>query len=106
EPTLKLVRRFRSMGIDLPYRVGVAGPAGRVQLIKYAVLCGVGNSINVLKKKQDMTANLLAGETPLELMAEIGRELKAEPSLNIVGSHFFVFGGLTKTANWINENQI
>lgn len=37
-------------GIDLPVHIGVSGPAKITTLLKYAALCGVGNSIAYLKK--------------------------------------------------------
>ncbi len=41
---------LREHGVDLPVHLGVAGPAKITTLIKYAAMCGVGNSISFLKK--------------------------------------------------------
>ena len=38
------LRKLRERGVALPFRVGVAGPAKRATLVKYAMMCGVGHS--------------------------------------------------------------
>ena len=35
----------------MPIRVGLAGPAGLITLARYAVRCGIGNSLRVLTEK-------------------------------------------------------
>ncbi|TIR90580.1 MAG: methylenetetrahydrofolate reductase, partial [Mesorhizobium sp.] len=45
-------------GVDLPIHLGVAGPAKITTLLKYAALCGVGNSLNFLKKRSASLAAL------------------------------------------------
>ena len=49
-PIVSLARRLREAGIDAPYRVGIAGPAKRTTLIKYALMCGVGPSLRALRE--------------------------------------------------------
>jgi methylenetetrahydrofolate reductase (NADPH) len=102
-PIVALARRMRSQGIDVPYRVGIAGPADRGTLLKYALLCGVGASLRALRERQDLARSVAAGETPEALLTEIARAREAEPTLAISGVHFFTFGSLMKTAQWVES---
>ena len=93
-PYIKTARRLRADGITEPLRVGVAGPAKRTTLIKYALMCGVGASLRALRERHDMAANMAAGETPEALLRELAAAQAAEPSLGIDSVHFFTFGSL------------
>ena len=99
-PIIGLAGRLRAQGIRAPYRVGVAGPAERATLVKFALMCGVGASLRGLKERQALAKTVLAGETPEALLAEVGAAQIETPALNITGAHFFTFGGLAKSANW------
>ena len=102
-PILGLARKMRAQGIDDPYRVGIAGPASHDTLLKYALMCGVGASLRALRERQGLTRTMLTGETPEALLTEIALAREAEPSLGIVGVHFFTFGSLMKTAEWVES---
>jgi methylenetetrahydrofolate reductase (NADPH) len=102
-PIIALARRMRSQGITVPYRVGVAGPADRTTLLKYAMLCGVGASLRALRERKDLARSMAAGETPEALLTEIALAREAEPALGISGVHFFTFGSLMKTAKWVES---
>ena len=99
-PIIRLARRLRAQGIKAPYRVGVAGPAERATLIKYALMCGVGASLRALKQRHDLARSVLTGETPEALLTEVGVAQIETPALNISGAHFFTFGALAKSAEW------
>ena len=105
EPIVEWLRRIRARGIDLPIRVGLAGPARLITLGRYAVRCGIGNSLRVLTEKPSF-AKLLVEKDPEPIIrrvasaAEVGN---ATPMpFDIAGLHFFVFGGFNKTVEWIN----
>jgi len=100
KPVIALAERLRAEGVTQPLRVGVAGPADHGTLMKYAMICGVGASLRALKQRGEMTKNLLAGETPEELLTEVARAQQANPALGIDSVHFFTFGSLAKSANW------
>lgn len=102
-PILGLARKMRAQGIDDPYRVGIAGPASHATLLKYALMCGVGASLRALRERQGLTRTMLTGETPEALLTEIAIAREAEPSLGIAGVHFFTFGSLMKTAEWVES---
>ena len=99
-PIVALARRMRSQGPKVAYRVGVAGPAARTILVKYALMCGIGPSLRALKQRQALARNVLAGETPEALLAEVAAAQLEDPGLNISGVHFFTFGALARSAGW------
>ncbi|HKT53435.1 MAG TPA: methylenetetrahydrofolate reductase [Caulobacteraceae bacterium] len=100
---LALARRLRAQGVRQPFRIGVAGPAKRSTLIKYALTCGVGASMRALKERQDLARNVLAGETPEALLREVAAAQSAEPALGLSGVHLFTFGSLAKSAAWADS---
>lgn len=104
-PIVALARRMRAQGVTAPFRVGVAGPAKRSTLIKYALVCGVGASMRALKERQDLARNVLAGETPEGLLTEVGLAQASDPSLGITGVHFFTFGSLASSAEWAENHR-
>jgi methylenetetrahydrofolate reductase (NADPH) len=105
EPIIEWLSRVRASGIDVPVKVGLAGPAGLVTLARYAVRCGIGNSLRVLTEKP-LFAKLLADKGPEPIirdMACAANCMGATPlPFAISGLHFFVFGGFNKTVDWIN----
>lgn len=100
EPIIALAEHMRRQGVKAPFRVGVAGPADRGLLLKYAIICGVGNSINMLKKRMDLAKNTLSGETPEALVREVAAAQAQRPELGVSGIHFFTFGSLARSAQW------
>jgi methylenetetrahydrofolate reductase (NADPH) len=103
QPFLTLARRLRADGIAAPLRVGVAGPAARTTLIKYALMCGVGPSLRALRERQALAKNVAAGETPEALLRELARAQADEPSLGIDSVHFFTFASLQRSADFVAE---
>jgi methylenetetrahydrofolate reductase (NADPH) len=106
EPIAQWLTRIRQMGVDLPVRVGLAGPAGIATLTRYAIHCGVGNSIKALTKSASF-GRLLTERDPepviRELMAAAPGGDTSVPPFGIAGLHFYTFGGLKKTVEWINR---
>jgi methylenetetrahydrofolate reductase (NADPH) len=100
EPILSFVRDLRAAGVAVPFRVGVAGPAKRTTLMKYAMRCGVGASLRALTERRHLVSGLLGGETPEELLRDIAQAFEAEPSLGIEGVHFFTFGAPGRSIEW------
>jgi methylenetetrahydrofolate reductase (NADPH) len=90
--------------VTVPLRVGVAGPASRASLLKYALICGVGASVRALKERPG-TRGLLTGETPAELLTQLARAGAADSSLGIQGVHFFTFASLSGTIRFVEEHS-
>lgn len=106
DPIVSFARRLRLEGISAPLRVGVAGPANRALLIKYAMICGVGNSVRVLKGRGDLARNALSGETPAAIIDSLEVARSREPTLGLAGIHFFTFGSLAKSAQWAESRRL
>lgn len=103
EPILTWIRRLRLEGIDLPVRIGLAGPAGIVTLARYALKCGVGNSVHVLTENPVFARALVdRGPEPIirEIVTSIADKIPVKPG--IAGLHFYVFGGFNRTLDWID----
>ncbi len=91
-----------AQGIDLPMHVGLAGPASLKQLIKFAAVCGVGASARMLKTRTSATAGLLKAKAPDDMVISFARHQAANPATRIRSPHIFAFGGVAKSARWIN----
>ena len=107
EPILAWLQRIRKQGIDIPVRVGLAGPAGLITLARYAVRCGIGNSLQVLTEHPSF-AKLLTEKGPEPIIRELAASLRSENAVTlsgIAGLHFYVFGGFSKTVDWIDGER-
>lgn len=89
-------------GVTLPIHLGVAGPAKITTLIKYAAMCGVGNSLNFFKKRTSAIAQLATKHSPEDVVAPIEAAWRAGEG-NIAQLHVFPFGGLQGSADWLTE---
>jgi methylenetetrahydrofolate reductase (NADPH) len=103
-PIVSTARQIRAEGVTQPLRVGIAGPASRTSLLKYAMICGVGASIRALKERP-AARGMLAGDTPEDLLSEVAAAQSAEPALGIQGIHFFTFASLAATAKFVTEQR-
>lgn len=91
---------LRARGIDAPVRIGVPGAAGIKTLLHFAARCGVGASAAVLAQYGISLGHLLGSAGPDRLIHAFERGLK--PKHGSVRLHFYPFGGLEKTVDWIN----
>ncbi|MFD0917699.1 methylenetetrahydrofolate reductase [Pseudahrensia aquimaris] len=92
----------KAAGIDAPIHLGVAGPAKITTLIKYAAMCGVGNSLNFFKKRTSAIAALATKHSPEDVVKPIEASW-ASGENNIAQLHVFPFGGLQASADWLKE---
>lgn len=91
---------MRRRNIDVPVRLGVPGPAGIKRLLGFAKRCGVGASASVMKKYGISITNLIGSAGPDKLVNSLDKKLGAEHGR--VRLHFYPFGALTASAEWIN----
>ncbi|MDQ4419308.1 methylenetetrahydrofolate reductase [Sphingobium sp. DEHP117] len=91
----------RRRGIDVPVRIGVPGPAGIKTLLRFAAHCGVGASTTVLRKYGISLRALVGSAGPDELVRRLEQGLGAEHGK--VRLHFYPFGGVRRTADWIAD---
>jgi len=97
-PIIAWLRALRAAHPDIPVRIGLAGPASIATLAKFAVRCGVGNSLRALTRGHAAVARLLVEADPAALVATLAA---ADRGLGIAGLHFFTFGGVRRTSAWI-----
>jgi len=99
DPVLDWLAALRTR-TNVPVRIGVAGPASIKALLRFAARCGVGVSAKVMAKYGLSLTQLLGSAGPGPLIDELARRL--EPDVHgDVRLHFYPFGGLEKTADWI-----
>jgi methylenetetrahydrofolate reductase (NADPH) len=92
--------KLRALGIDAPVRIGVPGPAGIKRLLAFAARCGVGASTSVLRKYGISVTNLLGSAWPDKLVDAFAAGLG--PQHGRVRLHFYPFGGMVKTLEWVH----
>lgn len=92
---------LKAHGIALPVHLGVSGPAKITTLIKFAAMCGVGNSISFLKKNALSVTAMALGHNPEEIAGPIERHFRLNPAGPIQQIHIFPFGGLKKSSEWL-----
>ena len=95
EPVLSWVAKMKGHG--LPVRLGLSGPASLPRLLRFAMLCGIGNSVRALKARPQAITRLLVEAGPETVVRDIAH--RSGPP--VAGVHFFCFGGLVRTARWL-----
>ncbi|MCY4289859.1 MAG: methylenetetrahydrofolate reductase [Aestuariivita sp.] len=101
QPIIDWSTFLQSEGISLPIHVGVAGPAKLQTLIKFAIACGVGNSLNVLQKRARDVSKLLTPLQPTDLLNDLARYRSQHPASKIENIHFFPLGGIAAASEWV-----
>ena len=87
----------------VPVYVGIAGPTDPAALARYAQRCGVSASLRALRTLGTGIARLVTQTDPGEQVAALARYVAARESSNVVGMHFYSFGGAVRTAGWMKE---
>lgn len=100
DPVLAWLAQLREEGIDVPVRVGVAGPASVKTLMRFALRCGVGTSAKVMKKYGLSVTKLLGTTGPDPIINDIAAGI-VDTVHGATQLHFYPFGGLAKTAAWV-----
>jgi len=103
DPFIAWLEKLRARGIDSPVRIGVPGPAGIKTLMRFAARCGVGASTAVLAKYGISISKLLGNAGPDALVDRLAARIT--PAHGPVRLHFYPFGGLTRTVEWINDYE-
>ncbi|GGE43018.1 methylenetetrahydrofolate reductase [Actibacterium pelagium] len=100
DPVLNWARRMQAAGVDLPIHVGVAGPTKLNTLIKFAIACGVGPSLKVLKKRALDLTKLAAPFEPTDVINAVSEGHAAGQAGLIESIHLFPLGGIKASANY------
>jgi methylenetetrahydrofolate reductase (NADPH) len=103
-PILAWLKELEAHDLDIPVHIGLAGPASPATLAKFALRCGVGNSLRSVREHIGRFGRLLIDDGPDDVL----RGLWASPSIAnapITGVHLFPFGGLRKTGQWLRNRD-
>lgn len=97
ERIIAWLRQLRYLRVDVPIKLGVAGPASLRALLRYALKCGVRTAAKSASNAP--TVQLLTESRPERMLTT----LAPITTLNTgsVSVHVFSFGGLPKTARWV-----
>ncbi|MBC2666994.1 methylenetetrahydrofolate reductase [Novosphingobium flavum] len=99
DPVLRWLDDLRGRGIDAPVRIGIPGPAGIKTLLQFAGRCGVEASAAAMAKYGVSLGRLLGTAGPDKLVDALAPALT--PRLGDVRLHFYPFGGIERTVQWI-----
>ena len=101
-PILGWIGELDARGIRLPVIVGLAGPATPATLTKFALRCGVGNSMRSLRSQMGRFGRLLTDTGPDDVIRGL-QSAPAAATASIAGFHLFPFGGLRKAGDWLRN---
>jgi methylenetetrahydrofolate reductase (NADPH) len=101
-PVAYWANQLREAGIELPIKVGVPGPATIKTLVKYAAVCGVGNSARFIRKQALNVTKLLTVNTPDAFVEQLAKLHYEKPELKVVAPHFYPFGGFDRLFDWLS----
>ena len=92
-------------GIDIPIHIGIAGPAKLQTILKFSIECGIGSSMKLLTKRAKDITKLLLPYEPTKVLKDLAEYKAKDPKFNIEQVHFFPFGGIKQTSDWVREVQ-
>jgi len=102
DPVLDWISGVREKGIDLPVRIGVPGPAGIRKLLRFGARFGVGTSASIAKKYGLSLTNLMGTAGPGRFLRALATDYHPDQH-GEVKLHFYTFGGLRATSEWIAD---
>lgn len=109
DPVADWIDAVRARGINAPIRVGTPGPAGIKRLLGFARRFGVGANAMIVKKYGFSLTNLMGDAGPDRFVNDLAAVLAdhapgSPPHIGgRVGLHFYTFGGLLATAEWVRQ---
>jgi methylenetetrahydrofolate reductase (NADPH) len=101
-PFLRWANAHRTHGLRARRVCGLAGPAKVSTLLRYAMRCGVGNSIRALQSHHASLRALMGDNAPDHMVRELA-EARVEKSSAVDGIHLFCFGGYLRTVQWLRK---
>ena len=97
EPFINYLRELNKRGINSKVRLGIAGRVGAQKLIKFAIHCGIGNSLGLLRRQFSKAAALLKPYAPESLLLPLADAMEEEGYLDSAAVHFYPFGAIAET---------
>lgn len=96
-------KKLESLNNNLEIHAGIPGPATLKTLVSYATSCGIGNSIRFLSKQALNITKLATTRTPEKLISDLSDYKELNSSSKLTKLHFYPFGGIKKTSEWLNN---
>ena len=96
-------KHLNTINNKLDIHAGIPGPASIKTLINYARSCGIGNSLRFLTKQAFNLTKLATLNTPDKLIYDLANYVETNKSTNLKNIHFYAFGGMKKTSEWLNH---
>ena len=91
------------IGNKLPIHAGIPGPASIKTLVNYARSCGIGNSLRFITKQAFNLTKLATLSTPDKLIYDLAKHSEINKDSKLEKIHFYAFGGMKKTSEWLNQ---
>jgi methylenetetrahydrofolate reductase (NADPH) len=105
DPVVAWIDAVRQRGIDAPIRVGTPGPAGVKRLLSFARRFGIGANAMIVKKYGFSLTGLMGTAGPDRFVGDLAARLAEDPAAGSVALHFYTFGGLRATAEWVRDTS-
>ena len=96
EKTNNWIDGLRNKGVMNPIHIGIPGPSSVKTLLRFAKVCGVKASTQVLRKQGFNISKLMFVNKPDKIVSE----LRGYDQL-----HLYPFGGVAKSSEWLIEWQ-
>jgi methylenetetrahydrofolate reductase (NADPH) len=87
--------------VRLPILAGIAGPTPLAKLIKFAMRCGIGSSLRTVMRNLSAVGSISELATTPE--QHVMRLMQLSGTTRVIAPHFFCFGGVLETAQWIRR---
>ena len=94
EKTNNWIDSLRKNGVQNRIHLGIPGPSTLNTLLRFAKVCGVKASTQVLRKQGFKISKLMFVNKPDKIISE----LRGYDQL-----HLYPFGGVAKSSEWLNE---
>ena len=100
DAVLAWLERLREAGVSAPVKIGIPGPASIKSLLRFASICGVNASSKVIAKYGFSLASLFRQAGPDALVKNL-EDNYLSTSHGDISLHFYTFGGIGKTTDWV-----
>jgi methylenetetrahydrofolate reductase (NADPH) len=104
EAVLRWLAELRERGIDAPVKIGVPGPISLSGLVHFAARSGVSASRSALAKYGTSIGKVIGTVGPLSFLERLAEGL-AKRDYGHTALHFFTFGALRKTVDWVRATS-
>lgn len=103
DPVMAWIQEVRRRGITAEIRIGTPGPAGIKRLLGFARRFGIGANAMIVKKYGFSLTNLMGTAGPDRFVTDLADLLAQNGTLGDVRLHFYTFGGLRATSEWVRD---